>query len=141
MRLICHRRFANGPAAWRRLRFRARRAVGRLYAGHRDEDIGVQVVDRQDIAPLTARSRSTTTPSGWGRDGDRDGKLALAQTLLRHARRRWPSRTEIHAPTDGALAGLPREGFVLDADELRRWSARARRAGVDGRPQPGRSGS
>jgi hypothetical protein len=62
-------------------------------------------------------------PFDWG-DAN-TGAEALADALLADATGSRHPAAEIRELAAGPLARLPREGFVLDQEELRRWSARA----------------
>lgn len=107
-------------------RRRARRdhpGCARFYAGHRGDRAQVYVVTRQGLRPL-APERSCGPAYDWG--ADTPGALALARALLADlCGRRAPAAVE-SAFAAGPIAGLPHDGFVLDARDLQRWLARTR---------------
>ena len=95
----------------------------RLYAGHRGDRAQVYVVTRLGLRSL-APVRSCDPAYDWG--ADTPGALALARALLADlSGRRAPAAVESAFAAD-PIAGLPRDGFVLDARDLQRWLARTR---------------
>jgi hypothetical protein len=121
---LCNLRLpGRAVAALRRRRRAVRPRRKRLYAGHRGDRVEVQVVSRNGIAPLRPPRRHSGVSFDWGTTST--GAEALADALLADATRRRHSAADVRELAAGPLAALPREGFVLEAEELCRWSARA----------------
>jgi hypothetical protein len=107
------------------MRLRPRRAE-RLYAGHREPRGEVYVVTRDRLRALPHAHFRGDTPFDWGvRD---EGALELASALTRDVRRRSTPDDEVLALAADIVAGLPRDGFVLSAEEIRGWLRARRRA-------------
>jgi hypothetical protein len=116
-----------------------RRRSERLFAAHRDPRREVYVVTRDGVQPLPHPRFRGDAPFNWGaRDA---GAAELASALLRATRRRPIPDAIVFELAANVVADLPRDGFVISTDEIRRWlGARARfaqRALRDERPASG----
>lgn len=114
------------PGDWfRSLRVRTGRRSERLFAGHRDSHRMVCVITREGVAPLPHRRFRGDAPFDWGaRDA---GALELASALLHEARRRRVPDGVVFEFARDFVAGLPRDGFVICADDVRAWLGRRER--------------
>jgi hypothetical protein len=96
-----------------------RRRSERLFAGHRDPRREVCVVTRDRVTPLPHRRVGDDIAFDWGvRDA---GAIELAYAVLRDVRRRPASDEVLFEFVADVIAGLPRDGFVLSADDVRHW--------------------
>jgi hypothetical protein len=110
-----------------RLRFlRDRRRSGRLYAAHRDPRREVYVITHDGLHPLPHSGFRSDAPFEWGAADE--GALELSYALLRDVRRRFTSDGVVVDLVFDLVAELPRDGFVLSADDVRRWLLERRRA-------------
>ena len=91
----------------------------RLFAGHRGRRPEVYVVTRSRVEPL--RHFHDGTPFNWGIDDA--GAVELAYALLHDVRVR-PKLGDVLELAASVIAHLPRDGFVLSADDVRRWRGR-----------------
>jgi hypothetical protein len=96
-----------------------RRRSERLFAAHRDPRREVYVVTRDGVQPLPHPRFRGDAPFNWGaRDA---GAAELASALLRATRRRPIPDAIVFELAANVVADLPRDGFVISTDEIRRW--------------------
>jgi hypothetical protein len=96
----------------------------RFYVGHRGARAEAYIVTREAVAPLTHRAFGADAAFDWGTPGA--GATALSFALLCDATHRPPPDAVVADLVADLVAGLPADGFVLDAEDLRRWLARRR---------------
>lgn len=111
---------------WRAVLGRLRRRCGsvrsaRLYVGHRGTRAEAYIVTREGVTPLTHRAFGAGPALDWGTPGA--GARALSFALLCDATHRPPPDALVAQLVADVVADLPADGFVLDAEDLRRWLA------------------
>jgi hypothetical protein len=116
--------FARGRLAvlalWRRRCGSARSA--RFDVGHRGARAEAYIVTREAVAPLSHRAFDADAAFDWATPGA--GATALSFALLCDATHRRPPDAVVAELVTDLVADLPADGFVLDAEDLRRWLAR-----------------
>jgi uncharacterized protein DUF6166 len=96
----------------------------RLYVGHRGTRAEAYIVTREGVTPLTHRAFGADAALDWGTPGA--GAAALSFALLCDATHRPPPDALVAKLVTDVVADLPADGFVLDAEDLRRWLAHRR---------------